>query len=143
MPARAQAVQDPVVARITALLLAARTQLQADGRALDLATPEKPPQGKPSADPGEAIANMRTHVQSLRASVLAQIGGGAVAFTATELTARTLLETDQSLEKLAQAYAASDPASANDLRGESVRLIKQARNTSVDAGKVLGIPWPL
>jgi hypothetical protein len=144
MLARAQAVQDPVVARIRALLLAARPQIQADGRALDVASSEQPPgPGEPYLDPGEAIAKMRKHLQSLRASVLALPAGGPGAASARDLTAQTLLETDQSLDKLAQSYAAADPAAATALRDESVRLIAQASGTSVKAGTALGIPWPL
>jgi hypothetical protein len=144
MHADHQTTQDPVVAKIRALLLAARPLLKADGRELGLAVPEEPsPRGQPIPDPSPAIARMREHLQSLRTAVLAVSGGGPTAAGAQELTALTLLQTDQSLEKLAQAYAAPDPASATELRGESVRLVKQARSTSVKAGKALGIPWPL
>jgi hypothetical protein len=136
--------QDPGVAKIRALLIAARPLLQADRREFGLAYPAKPPpQGQPFPDPSPAIAHMREHLQALRTAVLAESGGGPAVASARELTALTLLETDQSLEKLAQAYAAPDPASATELRGESVRLVKQARSTSVKAGKALGIPWPL
>jgi hypothetical protein len=144
MQADHKTTQDPVVAKIRALLLAARPLLKADGRELGLAYPEEPPPpGQPFPDPSPAIAHMREHLQSLRTAVLAESGGGPTAASARELTALTLLQTDQSLEKLAQAYAAPDPASATELRGESVRLMKQARSTSVKAGKALGIPWPL
>jgi len=144
MPARMQAVQDAVIAKIRALLTAAAPQLQADARAIDLSLPEEPtPLEEPYVDPTEAIATMRQHLQSLRASVLAQRGGGPAAASAQELTARALLETDQSLDKLAQSIDAMDQDSAGELWAESLRLTKQARATSVEAEKALGIPWPL
>ena len=147
MLARAQAVQDPV-AKIRALLLAARPRIQADSRELDLAWQEEPPPGQPagtgpSPDPGAAITKMRAHLRALRTAVLAVSGGGPAGTSARDLTAQTLLETDQSLEKLAQSLAAPDPDSAGELWGESVRLGKQAMSTSVNAEKALGIPWPL
>lgn len=144
MVARVQGAQDPVVAKIRALLLAARPQIQADGHALDLASSDElPDPNQPYVDPIEAIENMRAHLQSLRKSVLAQAGGGPEAASARELTAQTLQETDQSLEKLAQSYGADDPTAATELRDESVRLLSQASSTSVKAGTALGIPWPL
>jgi len=144
MLVRAQAAPDPVVARIRALLLAAQPQIQADGRALDLASPEEMPgPGDPYLDPGVAIGNMRAHLRSLRASILALRAAGPAAVSARDLTAQTLLESDQSLEKLALAFATPDPAAATALRDESVRLLAQAANTSIRAGTALGIPWPL
>lgn len=144
MQAEHHTATDPVVAKIIALLRAARPLLQADQREFALAYPKKPPPpGHPFPDPSQAIAHMREHLQALRTGVLAQTGGGPAAASARELTALTLLESDQSLEKLEQAYAASDPAAATELRHESIRLVKQAKSTSVKAGKALGIPWPL
>jgi hypothetical protein len=144
MQTNPQTAQDPGVARIRALVRDTHSLLQADGRELGLAYPEEPPPpGQPFPDPSPAIAHMREHLQALRTAVLAQGGGGSTGVSARELTALTLLETDQSLEKLAQSYAAPDPASATELRGESVRLVKQAKSTSVKAEKALGIPWPL
>ena len=140
----AQVALDPVVTKIRALLREARPLLQADGRELNLAYPgEPPPKGQPLPDPSPAIAKMREHLQSLRTAVLAQLGGGPAATTARDLTALALEQTDQSLEKRAQAHAAADAASAAQLRDESIAILKQARSTSVKAGKALGIPWPL
>lgn len=140
----ALAVQDPVIAKIRALLTAAAPQLQADVRTIDQALPMEPtPLDEPYVDPTEAIAVMRRHLQSLRASVLAVRGAGPGAASAQELTARSLLESDQSLDKLAQSIDAMDPDSAGELWAESLRLTKQAKATSVEAEKALGIPWPL
>lgn len=144
MLASAQAVQDPVIARIRALLTTARPQLQADANAVELALPAEPtPPEEPYVDPTEAIATMRRHLRSLRTSVLALRGGGPAAASAQELTARSLLETDQSLEKLAESIDARDPESQGVLWAESLRLTKQAKATSIEAEKALGIPWPL
>ena len=141
---RAQAAPNPVVAKIRALLRDARPLIEADGRELALAYPdEPPPTGQRFPDARPALAKMREHLQALRTAVLAQSGGGPAGASARELTALTLLETDQSLEKLAEACAAPDPASANALREESVVLLKQAKSTSIKAGKALAIPWPL
>ena len=96
-----QTAQDPVVARIRALVRDTHSLLQADGRELGLAYPEEPPPpGQPFPDPSPAIAKMREHLQALRTAVLAQSGGGSTGVSARELTALALLETDQSLEKL-------------------------------------------
>ena len=141
---RTQAAPNPVVAKIRALLRDARPQLQADQRALGLAYPEEPPPpGQRFPDPSPAIATMREHLQALRTEVMAQSGGGPAGASGRELTALTLLQSDQSLEKLAQAYAAPDVATANVLREESVRLLKESKANSIKAGKALGIPWPL
>jgi hypothetical protein len=132
------------VAKIRALLIAARPLLQADAREFALAYPKKlPPRGQPFPDPSSAISHMRAHLQALRTAVLAEPGGSAAGASARELTALALLETDQSLDKLSQSYAASDRSSASELREESIRLANQAKSTSVKAGKALGIPWPL
>jgi hypothetical protein len=144
MPASVQAAQDPVIARIIALLRAARPQLQADAKAMNRASSGEPyGPGEAYIDEGIAIGTMRSHVQSLRASVLRQAGGTPAAANAKELTAQTLLEFDQSLEKLAQSIDAEDPATATALRDESVRLLSQAAVTGDQAGAALGIPWPL
>ena len=141
---RGQEAPDPVVAKIRVLLRGARPRLQADQGELGLAYPENPPpQGQRFPDPSPAIAKMREHLQALRTEVLAQSGGGPAGASARELTALTLLQSDQSLEKLAQSYAAPDAATANVLREESVRLLKQAKANSIKAGKALAIPWPL
>ena len=144
MLASAQAVQDPVIAKIRTLLTTASPQLQADVHAIDLSLPAEPtPLDEPYVDPTEAMATMRQHLRSLRASVLALRGGGPAAASAQELTARALLEADQSLEKLAESYDAYDLESKGALWAESLRLTKQSKATSVEAEKVLGIPWPL
>jgi len=144
MLARVQAAPDPVVVRIRALLLAARPRIQADSRELKLAWSLEPPAtGEPLPDRGQAIGKMREHLRSLRTAVLAVTGGGPAGAGARTLTAQTLHETDQSLEKLAQSLVAPDQDSAGELWAESVRLGKQAQSTSVNAEKALGIPWPL
>ncbi len=143
MLANTQPAPDPVVAKLKALLLEARPRIEADSRALDSAWSEDPPTGGTFEDPGRAITRMRDHLRSLRTGVLAVSGGGPAGINARELTARTLLEADQSLDKLRQSLAAVDPDTAGELWAESVRLGKQAKSTSVTAEKALGIPWPL
>ena len=139
----AQAAQDPVVAKIGALLIAAKPQLQADSKALARATSGKPYEDTEDyIDAGDAIAKMRKHLQSLRASVLAQTGGSAAATSARDLAAQTLLETDQALEKLAAATDSTEAEQATKLRDESMRLLSMAAATSVKAEAALGIPWP-
>ena len=143
MQAEHHTAQNPGVSKIRSLLLAARAVIQADGKAIDLPHPNKTPSPEPVfPDARPAIARMREHLQALRAAVLAESVGPSGA-NARDLTALTLQETDQSLEKLAQSFAAPDQASANKLRGESAGLVRQAKSTSVKAGKALGIPWPL
>lgn len=133
-----------MIARIIALLRAARPQLQADAKALNRASSGEPyAPGEAYIDEGIAIGNMRSHVQSLRASVLRLAGGTPAATSAKDLTAQTLLEFDQSLEKLAQSIDSEDPATATALRDESFRLLSQAAVTGDMAGAALGIPWPL
>jgi hypothetical protein len=144
MPISLQAVQDPVVARIIALLRAARPQLDADGKAMDRASSGVPyGPGETYIDPNEAVGNMRQHIQSLRKSVLALSGATPAAASARDLTAQTLQEMDQSLDKLAQSIDSDDDAAGTALRDESVHLLSQAAITSVKAGTALGIPWPL
>ena len=129
---------------IVALLRAARPQLDADGKAMDRASSgELYGPGEAYIDLGDAIAKMRKDIRSLRASVVAQTGRTPAAASARDLTAQTLLETDQSFEKLAQATDTADPTAATALRDESFRLLSQAAVTSVKAGTALGIPWPL
>src|SRR5215212_5293927 len=109
MLASAQAVQDPVVAKIIALLRAARPQLDADGKAMDRASSGVPfGPGETYVDPAAAIGTMRKHIQALRTSVLAQSGAAPAAASARDLTAQTLLEMDQSLDKLAQSVDSND-----------------------------------
>lgn len=133
-----------MVARIIALLRAARPQLLADAKAMNRASSGEPyGPGEAYIDEGIAIGNMRSHVQSLRTSVLRLAGGTPAAASARNLTAQTLLEFDQSLEKLAQSIDTEDPATATALRDESFRLLSQAAVTGDTAGAALGIPWPL
>ena len=135
---------DPIIDKIIELLTYALPLFRDDEKEFAVAYPKKPPpMGEPFPDPAPAIAHMREHLQGVRTDVLALTGGTPAAATARELTALTLLETDQSLEKLQQAYAAPDRMYATHLREESVQLVKQAKSDSVKAGKALGIPWPL
>ncbi len=136
--------QDPVVAKIRALLIAARPQLAAEGRELALAfkQPLHTP-GEPVPDRSPAIARLIEHLKTLRADVESATVEGAAAVSARDLTARALLETEQALGKLAETYAAPDQRSSTVLLAESVRLLKEAKATSVKAGKALNIPWPL
>ena len=136
--------QDPGVAKIRALLIAARPQLAAEGRELALAfqQPLHAP-GEAVPDRSPAIALLIEHLKTLRTDVESATVDGAAAVSARDLTARGLLETNQALGKLAETYAAPDQASATELLAESVRLLNEAKATSAKAGKALGIPWPL
>jgi hypothetical protein len=143
MPANLQAAQDPGVARIKQLLLAARPQMLADGNAIMRAgSPEPYGPNETYIDLGLAIGTMRSHVQALRASVLAQAGASPAAASARDLAAQTLLETDQALEQLGAATNSYDSEQATRLRDESMRLLSTAAATSVRAGAALGIAWP-
>ena len=139
-----QRAQDPGVANIRALLLAARPGLAAEGRELALAfkQPLHAP-GDSIPDRSPAIALLTEHIKTLRADVESATVQGATAVSARDLTARALLETDQALGKLAETYAAPDQPAATVLLAESVRLLKEAKATSAKAGEALGIPWPL
>lgn len=144
MPTDFKTAQDPGVAKIKALLLAARPRLIADSRALAAAF--KKPLSKPGEavpDRSPAIAPLIEHLKAIRAEVEGVTVQGAAAVSAKDLTVQALLETEQSLSKLAESYAAPDQASATILVAESVRLSKDAKATSAKAGKALNIPWPL
>jgi hypothetical protein len=144
MQADTQTAQDSGVAKIRALLLAARPGLAASARdlALEFKKPPKSP-GEAIPDRSPAITTLIEKLKTLREAVEAVAVEGAVAVNARDLTVRALLETEQSLGKLAESYAAPDQASSTVLLAESVRLLKEARTTSATAGKALGIPWPL
>ena len=144
MPTDLHAATDPIIDKIIELLTYALPLFRDDQKEFAAAYPKQPPaMGQPFPDPGPAIAHMREHLQGLRADVLAQVGGSAAAATARELTALTLLQSDQSLEKLQQSYAAPNRTSANSFREQSIQLVKLAKTTSIKAGTALGIPWPL
>jgi hypothetical protein len=139
-----QQARDPGVAKIRALLLAARPRLAAESR--ELAASFKKPLAKPGEavpDRSPAVAPLIEHLKTLRAEVEGVTVQGAAAVSARDLTVQALLETEQSLGKLAESYAAPDQTSATVLLAESVRLLKDAKATSAKAGKALNIPWPL
>jgi hypothetical protein len=144
MRAETESAQDPGVAKIRALLLASRSDVAGDVRELSAAahrravtTPSTVP------DRSAAIERMRKKIELLRAKVESTTVAGPNAVNARDLTVRALLETDQALAKLAATYTAPDQQSATALIAESVKLTARAKATSVQAGKALGIPWPL
>ena len=136
--------QDPGVAKIRALLLAASPRLVAEGRELALAfqQPLHAP-GEAVPDRSPAIARLIEHLKTLRTEVEGTIVAGAAAVSARDLTARALRETEQALGKLVESYAAPDQRSSIALLEESLRLLKEAKATSAKAGKLLDMPWPL
>lgn len=144
MQASTHTTQDPGVAKIRGLLLAARPELTAEARSLSNAfkEPLKAP-GEAIPDRSPAVALLIDHVKTLRSGVEGTTVQGAAAASARDLTVRALLETEQALAKLAETYAAPDQRSVTVLLSESVRLLKAAKLTSAKAGKALGIPWPL
>lgn len=139
-----QKAQDPGVAKIRALLLAARAGLTAGARELALAfrEPLHAP-GDTVPDRSPAIARLMEQIKKLHTDVNSLTVVGAAAENARDLTASALLETIQALDTLAESYAAPDQQSATILLAESVRLLKEAKATSAKAGKALNIPWPL
>jgi hypothetical protein len=144
MRAEMESAQDPGVAKIRALLLAARTDVAGDVRELSAAAHRRTaPTPSTVPDRSAAIERMRKKIELLRAKVESTTVAGPNAVGARELTVRALLETDQALAKLAATYAAPDQASATALISESVKLTARAKATSGQAGKALGIPWPL
>jgi hypothetical protein len=144
MSTEIQPAQNPGIAKIRALLLAARPGLTTAGRAAAVAFQQPPAApGDPVPDRSPAIGPLLQQVTTLRGQVEGVTVQGAAAVSARDLTARALLETEQSLAKLAESYGAPDQPSATALLAESVRLLKAAKATGVLAGKALGIPWPL
>lgn len=143
MADRAASAPNPGVAKTRRLLLGARRRLFADSRALVQVYERRPPAGRPIPDPGLAIAQLTEHLHVLRADVLRQSGGGTAGKRARELTARTLLETEQALAKLAKASHAPDQHSAVALVRQGLLILQKAKSTSLKAGKALDSPWPL
>jgi hypothetical protein len=144
MPAEISSAQDPGIAKIRALLIAARADLSGDVRDLSQSIRQKTHGPKGTVpDRSAPIEKMRTRVETLRASVESTAVAGTAAVTARDLTARALRENGEALGKLAASYAAPDQSSATALVAESVRLMNESKATSVRASKALGIPWPL
>lgn len=137
-------IQGTGVEKIKALLLAARTGLNAGARELAVEF-KKPPSapGEAVPDRSPAITSLIEKLTTLREAVEAITVEGAAAVSAKDLTVRALLETEQSLGKLAESYGAKDQSSSTTLLAQSTQLLKQAKATSVLAGKALNIPWPL
>ena len=144
MPTDQRTIQDTGVAKIKALLLEARPGLNAAARELALEF-RKPPSipGEAIPDRSPAITVLIDKLKTLREAVAAVTVEGAAATSARDLTVRALLETEQSLGKLAESYGVADQASSTALLAQSVQLAKQSKATSALAGKALGIPWPL
>ena len=143
MPTEMLSAQDPGIAKIRALLLAARADLAGDVRALAQIGHQKVHGKGTVPDRSAAIETMRKKIETLRASVEGTAVSGTLAITARDLTARALRDNAQALAKLAESYAATDQASSLALVSESMRLTTEAKATSARAGKALGIPWPL
>ena len=144
MQASSHTTQNPGIAKIKALLLAAQPGLDAEARALSVAfrQPLHAP-GDSIPDRSPAIAVLIEHLKALRSDVEGTTVEGAAAVNARDLTVHALQQTEQALTKLAETYAAPDQKSAIILLSESNHLLKDAKATSVKAGKALGIPWPL
>jgi hypothetical protein len=136
-------MQDPGIAKIRALLLAARADLAGDVRALAQIGHQKAHGKGTVPDRSAPIDAMRKKIETLRASVENTAVASTAATTARDLTVRALRGEEQALAKLAESYAAKDQASSHSLVSESMRLSTEAKATSVRAGKALGIPWPL
>ena len=138
-----ETMQDPGIAKIRALLLAARTRIVAESEELTKSSmaPLKAA-GDAVTDQSAKLEHIRKLYEKLRADVEAVRVSGTDAISARDLAAQTLLETDQSLAALAKSYSA-DHAGSLTLVAESVKLSKAAQATSLKAGKALGIPWPL
>lgn len=102
-------IQGTGVEKIKALLLAARTGLNASARELALEF-KKPPHapGEAVPDRSPAITSLIEKLKTLCQAVEAVTVEGAAAVTARDLTVRAVLETEQSLGKLAESYAATD-----------------------------------
>ena len=139
-----EVMQDTGLAKIKALLIAARPRLTAQAREVSSAfvQPLKGPEDTVT-DKSPVILPLIEQLKALRAEVTATKVEGASAVSARDLTARALLETEQALGKLAESYAADDRASSMKVLWESVQLLKAAKTTSTQAGKALGIPWPI
>ncbi len=110
MQASPQTTQNPGIAKIRALLLAAQPGLDADARALTVAfrQPLHAP-GDSIPDRSPALALLIEHLKTLRSDVEGTTVQGAAAVNARDLTVHTLLETEQAMAKLADTYAAPDP----------------------------------
>ena len=143
MEADTQIAQDAGVAKIRALLLAAKPGLVANARELATAFNQPLAPGAKVPDRSPGIAAFKQKLGALRADVEGTAVQGAGGVSAKDLTLRALLETDQALRKLAESSLAPDQTSATILLADSVRLLKAAKATSLLAGKALNIPWPL
>lgn len=139
-----QAVQDPDLARIRTILVAAGPRLAALGREAALAF-QRPPDipGGPVLDQGQVIGRLMQELTTLEGEVGRVTLPAATAERARALAVRSLQETEQALARLADSYAAPDQPSATALLAESVRLLRAASATGALAGTALGIPWPL
>lgn len=144
MPADTQSTQDPAVAKIAALLLAAGPRLVAESR--KLATTFKQPlhaPGEKIPDRRPVIVPLMVQIMTLRADVEKVAVQGVAQVSARDLTVRALRETEQAIGKLGASYTAADQASATQLLDESVRLFREAQVTSANAARALNIKWPL
>ncbi len=137
-------IQDSGIAKIKALLIAARPRLIADSRSLahDVQAPLAKA-GDSIEDRTPAIKRIVDQVKALHTAVTKVEVTGVAATSARDLTARALAEMSQSLGKLAESYSAVDQTSSTILLAESVRLLKASKASGALASKALGIPWPL
>ncbi len=143
MPADSPALQDAGLAKIKALLTEARPRLIAGAKALgaEMRQPLHAGEDLPNSRP--AITKLADEVKALRTRVMSTAVEGDAASSAKDLTARALLETEQSLSELAESYTGYDQPSRTKFLAESVLLLKAAKVTGTAAGRALGIPWPL
>lgn len=71
-------------------LLASRSRIQRDGRALTKALESTPVPGQPAAEASAAIANLNRQLGQLHTDLVHQTGGGAKGKQARQLTAQTV-----------------------------------------------------
>jgi hypothetical protein len=144
MDARAaKKAPNPGANKVKHRLLASRSRIHGDGKALRRAFATAPVPGQPHTDATAAIAHLRNHLATLEAEIQHQTGGGAAGKKARQLTAQTIADTRNSLAKLDAASKATDQAAAVKLINDGMTLLEKAKKTSRKAGKSLEGAWPL
>ncbi|MGH2867300.1 MAG: hypothetical protein ACRDNK_06990 [Solirubrobacteraceae bacterium] len=144
MDARAaKKAPNPGANKVKHRLLASRSRIEGDGRALKRAFATAPVPGSPHPDATAAITHLRNHLATLEAEIQHQTGGGANGKKARQLTAQTIADTRSSLAKLDAASKATDQATAVKLINDGMTLLQKAKKTSRQAGKSLEGAWPL
>lgn len=144
MDARAaKKAPNPGANKVKHRLLASRSRIHGDARALRKAFTTAPVPGNPHPDAEAAITHLSNHLATLQAEIQHQTGGGATGKKARQLTAQTIADTRAGLAKLTAASKAPDQASAVRLISDGLKLLNQAKKTSSRAGHSLETSWPL